>query len=337
MSDERATLDAIRRARDAIVRAYAGGSFSLIEHAVAEVSRDDLRRDLLRFARRADDRSDGPWFEARGVWNLRERVIPPWLPFVRSLDLWRCHEVDASTAAWVASLDALRDLRRLRVDECGLSEGTLVALATGGSFPRLHHLTLNGNFGSSEPCGGDTIAQLFSHRWGRGLRELDLSDNAFTADAFEAFGRASALRHVRALRARYLRPGARGMRSLLRRGAWPELTSLELDEVQGADEAVPVLFASPVVERLSHLSLSTGGLPAPLVSTLVEAVPRMTALTSLDLSGNKLGDEGAALLARAAMPPSLRRLTLHSCGFSAEGFAALAAAPWAAGLESAIA
>jgi len=111
---------------------------------------------------------------------------------VRSLDLWRCHELDASTAAWVASLDALRDVRRLRVDECGLSEEALVALCSGGAFPRLHALTLDANFRSSEPCGGDAIARLFSRRWGRGLRTLDLSDNAFTADAFAALGRASA-------------------------------------------------------------------------------------------------------------------------------------------------
>ena len=60
-------LAALRHARDVIV---GHATSSQLEHALSAVARPELRRDLERFARRLRRRDDGPWFDARVVWNL---------------------------------------------------------------------------------------------------------------------------------------------------------------------------------------------------------------------------------------------------------------------------
>lgn len=326
---ERAAVDS---AREAIAR---GVSFSRVAAAVAAVSRESLRRELLQYMRErdAEGEQDGPWLEAHCAWNLAGREVPVWLPFVRSLDLWRCHELDAPAVRWLGSLAGLRDVRRLRLDECGLTEDVLVAFAAAEVFPRIHTLTLLGNFPRLRPCTGSALAQLFALDWGRELRTLDISNNALTPDAYEALGRAPALHQVRSLRVCQRRIGAAAMRALLRRGAWPGLTALAVADEECAQESLPALFDSPVAPRVVELTLSASGLTACGVAALVANLPRMGALVRLDLADNPLGDLAAELLAGANVPASLRRISLHRCGLSADGWAALGGARWAGQLE----
>ncbi len=323
-------LAALRHARDVIV---GHATSSQLEHALSAVARPELRRDLERFARRLRRRDDGPWFDARVVWNLAEMEAPPWLPFARSLDMWRCRELDA-LMAWFTSLEALRDLRRLRLDECDLSDAAIAVLGASGAFPRLHTLTLNHNFSPWRRCSGATLSRLFAPRWMGALRSLDLSGNSLSRDAFEALSRCHSLRHLRSLRLALTSLGADAMRALTRRASWPDLTSLELGDSERASESLPVLFESRLVERLTHLSLSASRLDASHLEPLVSALPRMRTLVGLDLSENPIGDVGAEALAAATMPPTLRRLSLHACALSSLGFERIAAAPWAEGLEA---
>jgi uncharacterized protein (TIGR02996 family) len=97
--------------------------------------------------------------------------------------------------------------------------------------------------------------------------------------------------------------------------------------------SLTALGESPAAAGLVHLALpdssldSAGRLPA-----LTEALCHL-ALSSLDLSDNTLGEEGARVLAASPMLGKLRRLSLAGCRVGVAGIRALASTPALAGLE----
>jgi uncharacterized protein (TIGR02996 family) len=109
------------------------------------------------------------------------------------------------------------------------------------------------------------------------------------------------------------------------------LVSLEI-EIPWYTSLAP-LWESPATAGLIHLGLpdssldSAGRLPA-----LTEAL-RLPALSSLDLSGNTLGEEAARVLAAGPLMGTLRRLWLAGCGLGVSGIRALASSPALTGLE----
>lgn len=325
LQQRKRALTAAERAALRAARATLRGarSFSQVLVAVASL-RADLRGELARGFLRSGDDEARLWLEARTVWDLVDRTEPEWLPLLRWLDLWRCHELDPALLRWLTSLEALRHLRGLRLDECSLGSESLRVLGESRAFPRLRCFSASNNFALGRRCDASALARVFSPGW-RGLRELDLSHNVLDADSFEVLGRATSLWRVESLRLRVEELGAAGARGLLRRGAWPSLTSLELTDTVRLGESLPVLLASRVAKQLTHLSLSQTGLTPELLGALLEVLPDLESLQLLDLSENPLGERGAELLARSRLPARLRRLSLDSCGITREGAAALAA------------
>ncbi len=63
------------------------------------------------------------------------------------------------------------------------------------------------------------------------------------------------------------------------------------------------------------------------------ASPHLATLRRLDLTGNRIGPDGARALAASPYLEGLRELGLNGNSLGADGAAALAAAPWLAGLE----
>jgi uncharacterized protein (TIGR02996 family) len=101
------------------------------------------------------------------------------------------------------------------------------------------------------------------------------------------------------------------------------LTALDLGgSLIGAD-GLRALLASPHIGRLRQLGLSGTGIGSVGLDDLVEGERLLPELTALDLGGNGLSDEDAALLAASPLSARLRALELANNDLSDAGVAAL--------------
>jgi uncharacterized protein (TIGR02996 family) len=97
--------------------------------------------------------------------------------------------------------------------------------------------------------------------------------------------------------------------------------------------SLTALGEAPALAGLVHLGLPDSSLNyAGRMAVLGETL-RLPALSSLDLSANALGEEGARVLAASPVLGNLRRLGLGGCRLGATGIRALASSPALAGLE----
>jgi uncharacterized protein (TIGR02996 family) len=92
------------------------------------------------------------------------------------------------------------------------------------------------------------------------------------------------------------------------------------------------LFASPLLARLTHLTVAKDRIDAETLTALV-ASPHLRTLQSLDLSQNDIGLAGVRVLAAGGFT-QLRELNLRVNGISASGGQVLARAAWLKGLRT---
>jgi uncharacterized protein (TIGR02996 family) len=111
----------------------------------------------------------------------------------------------------------------------------------------------------------------------------------------------------------------------------PRLVSLEI-EVPWYSDSLAVLGGADVLTGLVHLGMVDSVYNPARLTELVEGL-RLPALSSLDLSENRLDEEGAVILAGSAVLGKLRRLRLSSCRLGVSGIRTLASSPALAGLE----
>lgn len=237
--------------------------------------------------------------EARWLSTLRELELvgrPP----ARELFDW---------SRWAARAPGLPTLERLSV---------AYLRVTAESSPAPELLQRLGSLGLSNcALDGATLTRILGGGAAPRLRDLDLSGNRL-AHGLEALGKATlpALEDLK-LAGAGLRPGDV---KLLTSARLPTLTGLALDENAIGDAGLVALARGrwPGLRRLSLRYTQAGplGLRALLDSELVGQ------LSSLTLSGNKLGISAAALLGAADFG-HLRTLRVNACQLGAGGYEAL--------------
>jgi hypothetical protein len=161
------------------------------------------------------------------------------------------------------------------------------------------------------------------------MKRLVLWNNAISDAGFALL--AAGLRGQRTLR--WLDAGGNGATdtgaaALAAALPWCSITTLSLaDNIVSDAGAASLAGALRDSTSLTSLDLSKNAIGVQGASALAGAL-RASALVSLLLSVNDVGDDGAAAFAAAlqgvAAPPALRMLLLSSCGVGARGAAALA-------------
>jgi uncharacterized protein (TIGR02996 family) len=232
--------------------------------------------------------------------------------------------------------------------------GTLPAVLQSPLLSRLSALTIHASH------AGESLARAVaaSEHLG-GLKRLDLSRNRFEHDAALHLASSTALARLEELDLRENELGEGGARALAASPHLSALRNLELcgnrlgpagAEALAASERLPALerlglaendIGSPRISSLSRihdllripiLDLSSNDLgPAGLLVILnrsSSSPPREIRLRELDLSHNRLGDDGARILARSPHLASLRVLRLGDCEIGDEGARALAESPY---------
>lgn len=179
------------------------------------------------------------------------------------------------------------------------------------------------------------LALLRSPHLGR-LTRLELVYVHFTDAALHALADCEALsglRHLKVESTSRLRSQftADGLAALAASPHLRQLDHLHLEHCQINDEAAAVLFATPNLAGLRRLDLRFNAIGPDGVRALRD-LPA-AGLAYLCLTGNRLGDEGAAHVARASRLTALRELFLPTNMIGQAGAEALAAADHLRGLE----
>lgn len=245
-------------------------------------------------------------------------------------------------AASLSSSKVLRALSSLDIGACDLGDDGATALSMG-LYPELSSLVLSGNrIGpagirsllstgalshltsldlSDNPVGDEGAMLLAASAYLEGLESLDLS----RAEIGPAGARALAEGRPRGLRALSLSGnplGPRGALALAAGASLGRLAELGLAATQiGA--GVSALGAASALPSLRVLHLGDNDLEPSHAAALVRG-GGLRALVSLDLSGNKLGDDGMSSL--SAGLPSVVLLDLSSNWIGPRGAQILAAA-----------
>jgi Ran GTPase-activating protein (RanGAP) involved in mRNA processing and transport len=109
-------------------------------------------------------------------------------------------------------------------------------------------------------------------------------------------------------------------------GSNSTLLKIDLSSCALGDDGVSML-AQALGSRnatLQKLFLGTNSITSTGVSALLDAMEQSGHITDLDLQRNRIGNEGASLLARSLgnnALPNLTRLSLSQCGIDDDGFA----------------
>jgi uncharacterized protein (TIGR02996 family) len=138
------------------------------------------------------------------------------------------------------------------------------------------------------------------------LEELALELDSATKESLEALGESSLPELARLeLSLSGYRLETRDLDQLaplLHPGRLPKLRQLSLRVNETGDALVELLTASPLLEQLEQLDLSSSGLTDDGARALVEQAPRLGGLSRLDVSRNWLSVEAVDLLAGIAGP-----------------------------------
>ena len=163
------------------------------------------------------------------------------------------------------------------------------------------------------------------------VRELDLCANELGDAGVALLVRSPHLADVEELNLADNWLDDEGVGALARASTFPKLTALALNDNENITaEGVKALAESPFFAGLTSLDVSGNDLGDAGVRAIV-ASRSFSRLHTLRLSRNHIGDPGATALARSAlfgrMLARSSRLELRACAISAPGAAALAASP----------
>jgi uncharacterized protein (TIGR02996 family) len=334
----------------------AWGEFIRVQCALARIDEDDPRWDAL--CERARELEIVGWWEplrpgcvaeAGRERGMIERVSAPidlfleqaqelfrWAP-IRRLQVTR--PLDAQTSGGVvrsfASLPELVRLCELDLSRLSLGEGGLEQLLESPYLANLTTLNLR-----NKSLFPHRISLLASTRALPRLAALQLGGCGVTDEDLEALLRAPFARQLTELSLALNDPEATGVTDaglqLLAATPLPRLRSLVLDRTYFTAEGIAALAGSENLPALDSLNLgawidwfgefhSRAGLAEALL-------PLASRLRRLDLEGQELGPEGAAILTHAVMP-RLRHLNLGANRLGSAGLQILLAAPWVGNLR----
>jgi uncharacterized protein (TIGR02996 family) len=232
-----------------------------------------------------------------------KRVAASVRPAWRNLSVWTVGQNGVS----ILLKGKVARLRGLELGPC--LDGH--ALGTGEALPALEHVSLPAAQ-AAEPWAG--LLRRSSWR----LRSLNLMYEP-TRAVVRAAAEADSCAGLRSLRI-----SSKAVRLPLRDARfWASLEELNMDDGGFPAKGIEGL-AEAVAPRLRRLSLGGTALNPAEVRRLAEA-PALSALDRLDLSGSRLGPQGAAAL--TALPAAPFLLNLCRCRIGDRGLKALAAWP----------
>lgn len=235
------------------------------------------------------------------------------------------NSVGANGAMALAGSPLARRLRRLELADNQIGDTGLAGLLGAPHLSGLSSLNLSQN--GISPAG---ISLL--EGGGLQLDSLDLSENPIGSSAVDSLSVSVRLLRLRRLRLRRVGWTASQLVALLQngRGALQELDA-SYNECGG--EGNLAIGSTPEAVGLRVLRLD-GALQSQPELTRFLSSPYLAGLEELSLSGNGIGDEGAAAVAEASGLVRLERLSLQDNGIGPEGAAALTQGPLASRLFS---
>jgi serine/threonine protein kinase/hemoglobin-like flavoprotein/Ran GTPase-activating protein (RanGAP) involved in mRNA processing and transport len=212
--------------------------------------------------------------------------------------------------------------RALDLSRRGLTDADLVRLSRNPALATLRQLNLSGN-----EIGPEGVQALASSPYVSGLERLDLRGNRIGPDGVESLARSPHLRRLRFLGLAGNRIGVRGLQALGQRAL--RLHHLDLADNDLRTEGAEIL-AQGAGQELRVLNLR-GNLLGPDGAAVLAVSAPPTHLRDLDLACNAIGPGGAASLAVSKNLSQLRRLNLAQNNLGRQGLQLLLAS---SGLES---
>jgi uncharacterized protein (TIGR02996 family) len=254
------------------------------------------------------------WFGDAGA---RELARSPHLPGLKRLTLW-VNDLGPAAAEALAGSDLLAGLRELDLSHNDVGDAGVLALARSGRLGGMERLQLR-----ACRVGRRGMWELARANLPR-LRRLDLSQNDPGGEAVEILASAPFLPRLTELSLPRSDSGA----ALIRALAEVDLSSLRaLDLAADSFErdSVAALARWRPFPNVRALRVWGGdGLPGEVLAALGES-PALPALTRLDLSDARIGDEGARALAASPLLSRLRALRLWENSIGPAGAKALGA------------
>ncbi len=257
-----------------------------------------------------------------------EQLATPRLRSLTSLNVASNRLGDRGVRAFMESRWAAPRLRRLDLSANNLGPDAAQSLAWRAFASPLEAVELSRNLISSR--GLHALTE--SSRLGA-LQHLGLASNALRDDAMWAFADTPHLPHLASLDLSHNALTSDGVAALTASSSLPSLRRLDLSSnLISAHDALQRLLDWSAFPHLTHLSLS-GNLLAPL--TPLASLRGPIAITSLDLSHNRLSaDDVAALASAMSAMPALHQLHLEGCDLRPDTLATLLSSPACAQLTA---
>jgi Ran GTPase-activating protein (RanGAP) involved in mRNA processing and transport len=170
------------------------------------------------------------------------------------------------------------------------------------------------------------LSRLISSSAMRGVRELDLRDNALVPEHLDILKRAQHLTQLESIDLSGNHPDAACMRDMLNAPWVGKLRALELRACELGPEGVEVICESDAAPRLERLNLLGNRIGSEGARALART-KRLSSLTSLNLVLNRLGDAGVELLTGASWLSHVTSLDLAYDEIGGEGARQLVANP----------
>ncbi|XP_048051929.1 NACHT, LRR and PYD domains-containing protein 12-like isoform X2 [Megalobrama amblycephala] len=266
----------------------------------------------------------------RGLTLLSDGLKDPHCK-LEKLKLYDCNITDEGCAALTSALRSNSHLRELNLSDNKIGDEGLTLLSDGLKDPhcKLEKLTLYDCNITSEGCAALTsVLRSNSH-----LKELGLSQNKIGGRGLTLLSDGLKDSHCK-LENLWLydcditAESCAALASALRSNS--HLREINLSENKIRDEGVMLLsdgLKDPHC-KLENLMLWGCNITAEVCDALTSALRSNSHLRELDLSENKIGDEGLTLLSDGLKDPhcKLENLWLSQCNITAEGCAALTSA-----------
>jgi uncharacterized protein (TIGR02996 family) len=208
---------------------------------------------------------------------------------------------------------------------CEMDEERAAALAAAPGLARLHKLNLEGNY-----LTAGTVRNLIERTRFTSLRHLDLGYNPISVAGMRMLAACPRLATLTRLSLPAVHAKPEGVVAVVRSRHLRNLRRLDLTGNALEDAGVKALVEGNTLPPLAELGLQGNHLTDAGVRTLIESEMEMP--VRLNLSFNRIGPAGAALLAGSPRSRCLGELSLDGNQLGDKGYRALADSPYLGGL-----
>lgn len=217
------------------------------------------------------------------------------------------------------------NVRGVDARDCRGGPAMCSAIAQSQAWPTLRQLKLYN-------AGGDSrgLKLLAATEPSTKLEVLDIGLNHLRANDFAALAKASWLPQLRSLSMKFNAAGERGARALFLETDFTQLRALDFGGNEIGDGGVAALVSNATIRSLESLSLE-GNRAAPLIgpdgARSIAQWSAARSITTLDLSANKIGDDGLVALVTSPHLARVRSLNVRQNGITANAICELSGRP----------